>query len=296
MDVEMPRMDGIAALKAIMAKAPTRVLMVSTLTCEGAKATFEALEAGAIDYIPKNISDSSDAQKVFRDELLTKVKQADRSLITVASSTRRPLATAPAAITKSRFSRKVNCVGIGASTGGPVALQEVLSRIPANFPYGIMVTIHMPKAFTGPYAERLNSKCSLEIHEAHDGDILRPGLALVAPGGFHSSIVRQGTHMRVKTELPSAFPSYIYIPSVDLMMHSLAEASNGSTLGVILTGMGNDGFKGMQFLKSKGGITLVQNEATSTIYGMPKACIEGGIADEVLPLEEIGFEIARIAG
>lgn len=296
MDVEMPRMDGIAALKEIMAKAPTRVLMVSTLTCEGAKATFEALEAGAIDYIPKNISDSSEAQKIFREELLAKVKQAGKSIITAGSTSRRAFAPAPVAIAKSRFSRKVSCVGIGASTGGPVALQEVLSRIPANFPYGIMVTIHMPKAFTGPYAERLNSKCSLEIHEAHDGDILRPGLVLVAPGGVHSSIVRQGTNMKVRTELPSAFPNYIYIPSVDLMLHSLAEASNGSMLGVVLTGMGNDGLKGMQFLKSKGGITLVQNEATSTIYGMPKACIDGGVADEVLPLEEIGFEIARIAG
>lgn len=296
MDVEMPRMDGIAALKEIMAKAPTRVLMVSTLTCEGAKATFDALEAGAVDYIPKNISDSSDAQKIFRDELLAKVKQACKSTITVGTSIKRTFSTAPTSIAKSRFSRKVSCVGIGASTGGPVALQEVLSRIPANFPFGIMVTIHMPKAFTGPYAERLNSKCSLEIHEAHDGEILRPGLALVAPGGLHSSIVRQGAQMKVKTELPSAFPNYIYIPSVDLMMHSLADVSNGAMLGVILTGMGNDGLKGMQFLKSKGGITLVQNEATSTIYGMPKACIDGGIADEVLPLEEIGFEIARIAG
>ncbi|ACM22169.1 protein glutamate methylesterase CheB associated with MCPs of classes 40H and 40+24H, response receiver domain-containing [Geotalea daltonii FRC-32] len=296
MDVEMPRMDGIAALKQIMAKAPTRVLMVSTLTCEGAKATFEALEAGAIDYIPKNISDSSEAQKVFREELLNKVKQAGSSLVQFGTSVKRSIVPSPAAITKSRFSKRVNCVGIGASTGGPVALQEVLSRIPANFPFGIMVAIHMPKAFTGPYAERLNAKCSLEIHEAKDGDILRPGLVLIAPGGRHTSIIRQGAGLTVKTDPTTLFPQYLYIPSVDQMMHSLAEASNGSMLGVVLTGMGSDGFKGMQFLKTRGGVTLVQDEATSTIYGMPKACIDGGVADEVLPLEQIGFEIARIAG
>ncbi|WP_243372904.1 chemotaxis response regulator protein-glutamate methylesterase [Geotalea sp. SG265] len=295
MDVEMPRMDGIAALKQIMAKAPTRVLMVSTLTCEGAKATFEALEAGAIDYIPKNISDSAEAQSIFREELLVKVKLAGSSLIPMGTGIRRTALTSPAAIKKSLFSRKVNCVGIGASTGGPVALQEVLSRIPANFPFGIMVAIHMPKAFTGPYAERLNARCSLEIREAKDGDLLRPGQVLVAPGGRHTTLVRQGAGLMVKTDPTTAFPQYLYIPSVDQMMHSLAEASNGSMLGVVLTGMGSDGFKGMQFLKNKGGITLVQDETTSTIYGMPKACIEGGVADEVLPLDQIGFEIARIA-
>lgn len=299
MDIEMPRLDGIAALKQIMVKAPTRVLMVSTLTNEGARATFDALEAGAVDYIPKNVTDSVDAQKVFREELLRKIKEA------VASHTGRkpsitPIRPAPpltSRIAKSRFTQhKVNYVGIGASTGGPVALQEVLSRIPANFPYGIMVAIHMPKAFTGPYAERLNAKCSISIKEAVDGDVLKPGQVLVAPGGRHTSIVRHGFGLAVKTHPPIDYPKYVYVPSVDLMMTSLAEACNGSMLGVILTGMGSDGFKGMQFLKSKGGITIAQDEATSTIYGMPKSCVEGGVADEVLPLDEIGFEIARVAG
>lgn len=298
MDVEMPRMDGIAALKQIMAKAPTRVLMVSTLTCEGAKATFEALEAGAIDFIPKNISDSVDAQKTFRTDLLFKVKEAAGSIIqTDRPSSKRISVASPAPVIKSRFSHhKVNCVGIGASTGGPVALQEVLSRIPANFPFGIIVAIHMPKAFTGPYAERLNAKCSLDIREASDGEVLKPGQVLIAPGGMHTALVRHGAGFSVKTMPTSTYPQYIYVPSVDLMMQSLADASNGSMLGVILTGMGSDGFKGMQHLKNRGGITLVQNEASSTIYGMPRACVEGGVADEVLPLDQIGFEIARIAG
>ncbi|MGD0586212.1 MAG: chemotaxis response regulator protein-glutamate methylesterase [Oryzomonas sp.] len=304
MDVEMPRMDGIAALRQIMAKAPTRVLMVSTLTNEGAKATFEALDAGAIDYIPKNVTDSAEAQNIFREELMRKVREAGKSRFghTMTPSVARPGVVAPAVTplrrpTASRFTgKKINYVGIGASTGGPVALQEVLSRIPVNFPYGIIVGIHMPKAFTGPYADRLNAKCSMNIREAVDGDVLKPGLALIAPGGMHTTLVRHGASVMVKTVPTSAYPQYVYIPSVDLMISSLAEATNGSMLGVILTGMGNDGFKGMQLLKNKGGVTIVQDEATSTIYGMPRACVEGGVADEVLPLGQIGFEISKFVG
>lgn len=302
MDIEMPRMDGIAALKQIMAKAPTKVIMVSTLTNEGAKATFEALDSGAIDYIPKNVTDSSDAQNIFRQELLRKIKEAVRSRFsrpggTLSPSIRPASATAATAAqrpTASKFTgKKIQYVGIGASTGGPVALQEVLSRIPVNFPYGVMVGIHMPKAFTGPYAERLNAKCSMTIREAVEGDILKPGLALVAPGGMHTTLVRHAGNLVVRILPTSNYPQYVYIPSVDLMISSMAEASNGSMLGVILTGMGNDGFKGMQLLKQKGGLTIAQDEATSTIYGMPKACVDGGVADEVLPLGQIGFEISK---
>ncbi len=301
MDIEMPRMDGISALKQIMAKAPTKVIMVSTLTNEGAKATFEALDAGAIDYIPKNVTDSTDAQNIFRQELLHKMKDAVRSRFSrpfggPASSIRPVTAAAapPQRPTSSKFSgKKIQYVGIGASTGGPVALQEVLSRIPVNFPYGVMVGIHMPKAFTGPYADRLNAKCSMTIREAVDGDVLKPGLALIAPGGMHTSLVKQGANIVVKLKPTSDYPQYVYIPSVDLMLSSMAEATGGSMLGVILTGMGNDGFKGMQLLKQKGGLTIAQDEATSTIYGMPKACVDGGVADEVLPLGQIGFEISK---
>lgn len=300
MDIEMPRMDGIAALRQIMAKAPTKVIMVSTLTNEGAKSTFEALDAGAIDYIPKNVTDSADAQKIFREELLSKVKGAIRSRFggSVAAIQARP-AIAPQVhrpVSSRLGSKKISYVGIGASTGGPVALQEVLSRIPVSFPYGIMVGIHMPKAFTGPYADRLNAKCSMNIREAVDGDVLKPGTVLIAPGGMHTTLVRQGGNIVVKVVPTSAYPQYVYIPSVDLLISTMAEATNGSMLGVILTGMGSDGFKGMQILKGKGGVTIAQDEATSTIYGMPKACVDGGVADEVLPLGQIGFEIAKFAG
>ena len=295
MDVEMPRMDGIAALKQIMAKQPTRVLMVSTLTCEGARSTFEALDAGAIDYVPKNVSDNKDAQRSFQEALLAKVMEASKSMVRKVIGVERPRILRPSEVRPSRFAqRRISAVGIGASTGGPVALQEVLSRIPVNFPHGIVVAIHMPKAFTGPYADRLNSKCSLSIREGADGDIVKGGEVLIAPGGRHSSLVRQGNNIVLRTAPTVDYPNYIYIPSVDLMLTSLCDASGGSMLGVILTGMGNDGFKGMQHLKGKGGVTLVQNEETSTIYGMPRACIEGRVADVILPLDQIGFEIGKI--
>jgi two-component system, chemotaxis family, protein-glutamate methylesterase/glutaminase len=296
MDVEMPVLDGISALKQIMAQQPTRIIMISTLTNEGAKATFEALEAGAVDYIPKNITDSTIAQNIFREEILRKVKGAVRSGGTRKLILPSRQASVVKRVTDAKIPKtRLNYVAIGASTGGPVALQEVLSRIPVNFPYGIMVVIHMPKAFTGPYADRLNAKCSLSIKEAADGDTLKPGTALIAPGGTHTLLARRAGGITVQTAPTSEYPKYSYVPSVDLMMSSLADACGGAMLGVILTGMGNDGLKGMQHLKSKGGITTAQDEATSTIYGMPRAVIEAGIADVVLPLDQIGFEIAKLA-
>ena len=292
MDVEMPRMDGITALRQIMAIAPaTRVIMLSSLTQEGAKTTFEALVAGAFDYIPKS------AVGGFEAEIVAKVRESVRSRFGpgIAPLPRRlPVAPPdrPVVVAASK-GKQIDCVGIGASTGGPIALQEVLSRLPADFPCGILVAVHMPKAFTQPYAERLNAKCAITVREAAEGDLLRPGTALIAPGGMHATLVRQRGGLMVKTLSVDTHPQHVFVPSVDLMLTSMAEASGGSMLGVILTGMGNDGFKGMQVVKQKGGTTIVQDEATSIIYGMPKVCVEGGVADVVLPLERIGAEIVR---
>jgi two-component system, chemotaxis family, protein-glutamate methylesterase/glutaminase len=298
MDVEMPVMDGIAALKEIMSISPTRVIMVSTLTKEGATATFDALESGAVDYVSKSASDSGVEHNQFREELLLKIKAA-----AVTNFTRRAAAVSPSVrvqpVESQRnrtLSVKSEFVAIGASTGGPVALQEVLSRIPAAFSQAIMVVIHMPKAFTGPFSERLNNKCALPVKEAADGDLLLPGRVLVAPGGRHLTLQRKGTGIVVQTFPVENYPRYVYVPSIDLMMTSLSDACKGPMVGVILTGMGNDGLCGMRHIKEKGGMTVVQDKATSTIYGMPKACIEAGIADEVLPLDRIGAELGKIAG
>jgi two-component system chemotaxis response regulator CheB len=291
LDVEMPRMDGISALRQIMAKVPTtRVIMLSNMTYQGAKTTFDALDAGAFSFVPKIASNG------FEAEIVKKVKEAALSRRMAAGMPQRSLVSAPPVSAFSLKGKKINSVGIGASTGGPIALQEVLSRVPANFPYGIVVAIHMPKAFTNAFAERLNGISAITVKEAADGDLLRPGVALVAPGGMHVTLVRQGGGIMVKTHPVETYPQHFYIPSVDLMLSSLAEASGGTSLGVILTGMGNDGFKGMQQVKQKGGVTIVQDQETSTIYGMPKVCIEGGVADFILPLTHIGPRIAELAG
>ena len=299
MDVEMPVMDGLTALKEIMRSSPTRVIMVSTLTREGAAATFDALELGAVDYVSKSAAESGAEHNAFREELLLKVKGAITHIL--GSVSRQAPRPTPVRIQSGETARpriqaaRPEYIAIGASTGGPVAIQEVLSHIPANFNRGIMVVIHMPKAFTGPFAERINAKCPLPVKEAADGDILLPGHVLIAPGGQHITMQRKAAGIAVQTVPIDSHPRYVYIPSIDLMMTSLVEVSKGPLLGVILTGMGNDGLKGMQQIKEKGGITLVQDKATSTIYGMPKACADAGIADEILPLERIGAEIGRIA-
>jgi two-component system, chemotaxis family, protein-glutamate methylesterase/glutaminase len=297
MDVEMPVMDGISALKEIMSTQPTRVIMVSTLTKEGATATFDALESGAVDYVSKSTADSGVEHNHFREELLLKIKTA-----TATSFARKNAAVSPCTRKQSietcrhrPLSMKSEFVGIGASTGGPVAIQEVLSRLPATFNQAIIVVIHMPKAFTGPFSERLNNKCALPVKEAADGDLLLPGHVLVAPGGRHMTLQRKGGGIVVQTVPVENFPKYVYVPSIDLMMTSLSDACKGPMVGVILTGMGNDGLSGMRHIKEKGGMTLVQDKATSTIYGMPKACVEAGIADAVLPLDQIGAELGRIA-
>lgn len=298
MDVEMPTMNGISAVRQIMSATPTRVIMVSSHTCEGASATFEALEAGAIDYVPKYSLDSPGAKEQFRIDLLRKIKEAAQAILV----RNRPLCPLPAAVpvvekvSSAKQSRRIKYIGIGASTGGPTAVLEVLSRLPASFSPAIMVAIHMPQAFTESYAERLNNKCRLLVREAVDGDILRPGQILIAPGGKHTTLVRRPEGVTVRLSPTSEYPRNLYVPSVDLMLSSLAEAASGPVFGVILTGMGNDGLKGMQHLKSKGGLTLVQDESSSTIFGMPRACIEGGVADEVLPLGEIGNAIGQLSG
>jgi two-component system chemotaxis response regulator CheB len=289
MDVEMPRMDGIDSVKKIMSLAPTRIIMVSSLTCEGAMATFEALEAGAIDYILKPAAENSIGQAHFKDELLNKVPgTACASMAhTCHSSHVAPTDTATEMVYSVLPKKRIAYIGIGASTGGPVALQEIISCLPVSFACPVIIAVHMPKAFTGPFAERLNAKCKIAVREAQDGDLLKCGMVFIAPGGQHTTLIKSASGIVIKL-CPTSAHQGVYIPSVDLLLSSLAESANGTVLGVILTGMGSDGFKGLQHVKNRGGIALVQDQTTSTVYGMPKACIEGGIADSILPLFKIG--------
>lgn len=319
MDYEMPIMDGISAVREIMQKHPIPVLMFSSLTYEGARITLDALEAGAVDFLPKNFEeiarDGSQLQKILIDRVLDVARSRPASRSQPASpSTRaaqqstpvapaRPAAPERPAVprrqageslqddTPKRTSRRSPArqfavVGIGTSTGGPVALQRVLSALPARFPSPIVLVQHMPASFTPAFAERLNKLCKIEVRQAEDGDILHPGLALLAPGGKQMMIENRGGQPRVRI-LPGD-ERLNYRPCVDVTFGSLARAFPGKTLGVILTGMGSDGKEGCRMMKQSGSPIWSQDERSSVIYGMPMAVAKAGLSDEVLSLEEIG--------
>jgi len=292
MDVEMPRLDGLGALRIIMEKTPVPVIMVSSLTAEGAKETLDALEAGAVDFIPKNLSELSINIVKIKAMLLDKVKQIARKGVVLRK--RRPAgATAVQYVlpaTRSTGERRVGIVAIGSSTGGPRALQEILPLLPKDFPVPIVIAQHMPQNFTGPFAERLNQLSQITVREAKAGDQLKPGLALLAPGGSHMRIERKRSLETVVT-LGENRDDLIYRPSVDELMLSVSECFPGRALGVILTGMGNDGVKGLTVLKHGGGRIFAQNEESCVVYGMPKAVVDAGIADKVLAIEEMVGEI-----
>ncbi|MBI5575310.1 MAG: chemotaxis response regulator protein-glutamate methylesterase [Deltaproteobacteria bacterium] len=295
MDVEMPRMDGIEALRRIMASNPVPVIMVSSLTMAGAKATLEALEIGAVDFIPKNLSDLSINIVNIREILLEKVKQIGRRRIVPPRrfTAVRPEASPPRPDPSGyRIERRIGIVAIGTSTGGPKALQEVLPKLPKEFPVPVVVVQHMPPAFTGPFAERLNELCRVSVKEAEEGESLKPGVVFVAPGRGHMSI-RKGRTGECVVSVSENRPDLIYRPSADVMLASVAEVFPGRALGVILTGMGNDGEKGMRAIKSGGGRTIAEDESTCVVYGMSRSVVEAGLADKVVPLQEVAGEIVN---
>lgn len=294
MDIEMPKMDGLTALKQIMAKNPVPVIMISSLTSEGAKATLDALEFGAVDFIPKNLSDLSVNIIKIRGILIDKVKQIARKKIVPpaahTSATQKIRETSPGIPPVITAGRRMGVVSIGTSTGGPKALHAILPKMPKDFPVPIIIAQHMPPAFTGPFADRLNQICQIAVKEAEEGEPIKPGVAIIAPGRGHMRIKRQRAIETVVT-ISDNRDEYIYRPSVDALMFSVAECFPGRALGVILTGMGNDGLKGLIALKKTGGRIFAQNEETCIVYGMPKAVVEAGIADKVLSIEEMAGEI-----
>ncbi|MEW6417070.1 MAG: chemotaxis response regulator protein-glutamate methylesterase [Nitrospirota bacterium] len=294
MDVEMPKMDGLTALKQIMEKNPLPVIMVSSLTSEGAKVTLDALDLGAVDFIPKNLSDLSINIVKIKEILINKVKQISkkgvlrRHLRNVADH--KTFEMPRGMPIRATGERRIAVVSIGTSTGGPKALQDIIPKLPKDFPVPILIAQHMPPNFTKPFAERLDQLSQITVKEAEEGEPLKPGVALIAPGKGNMRALRiRGIETIVR--ISENKEEFIYIPSVDALMASVAEYFPERALGVILTGMGNDGLKGLITLKKSGGRILAQNEETCIIYGMPKAVIEAGIADKVLPLEEMAGEI-----
>lgn len=296
MDVEMPRMDGITALKHIMEKTPVPVIMVSSLTVDGAKVTLDALDLGAMDFIPKNLSDLSINIVKIREMLIDKIKQIakrgvpKRLISKPTTSSAKPSEPPPVIPMRITGERKAGILAIGTSTGGPKALQDIIPKLPKNFPVPIVIAQHMPPNFTGPFAERLNQLSQIEVKEAKDGDMLKPGVAYIAPGRGHMRVKRL-RGIEVGVTISEGKEDFIYRPSVDALMSSVAEVYPGRALGVILTGMGNDGLKGMMQMKKTGSRIFAQNEETCVVYGMPKAVVDAGIADKVLSIDEMAGEI-----
>lgn len=296
MDIEMPVMDGISAVRRIMAARPTPILMFSSLTHEGAQATLDALDAGAMDFLPKNFEEISR----HRDEVARLLCRRVHSLGLRGRRPSRPAAAPAAAPAASpahhppaRALRPGNLevVAIGASTGGPVALQQVLTALGGDFPWPVLLIQHMPASFTGAFAERLDQQCAIRVKEAADGDALERGLALLAPGGKQMVLARRGA--RVVVRIQDSAPEQHYRPSVDVTFRSIAEIYPGRALAIVLTGMGADGREGARRLKQGGSTVWAQDEATSVIYGMPAAVAEAGLADRILPLPDIGRSLAE---
>lgn len=293
MDVEMPRMNGLEATEAIMDKQPTPIIMLSSITKEGAKATFEALDRGAADYISKNLVTSGLDLMKIQTELIGKVKAVarKRSVISGLKPFKKP---EPLVMPRKSFATlKTAFIAIGASTGGPRALQQVLSHIPSEVTTPFLVSVHMPGAFTGAFAERLNELCKLSVKEAENGESIKAGCILLCPGGRQTRIKKRGL-TEFSIHIDDEPVSALYKPSVDVSMISVAECYPGRSLGVILTGMGHDGREGMRKIKEKGGKTLTQSEETCTVYGMPKAVVDAGLADKIVPLDKIAAEIVNM--
>ena len=288
MDVEMPEMNGIDALREIMATVKTPVLMVSTLTEAGAKTTIEALELGAVDFIPKAFGDKE--RSIFRGgETLHEKLLAAAGVSSVGAAAPAPKPITP--ITPARGPKPTRvaakAVVIGSSTGGPKALQVVLRALPKNLPVPVLVAQHMPAQFTLALANRLNETCAIEVAEAKAGDMPVPGKAYIAQGGMNMRLMPDGIH------IDEDKGESVYHPSVDVLADSVRAVHGNQVLAVMLTGMGNDGTRAYVELKRAGAYVLAQDAATSVVYGMPKAVYEAGAVDEVLSLDEIG---ARVAG
>lgn len=303
MDVNMPVMDGITALRRIMQEAPTPVLMLSSLTTEGAEETMEALSLGAVDYITKP---ADIAFTLASKDLIDKVKTAYtvklkavagvnvaaekfRRLISDLSGETAPW---PAKLPAGPRIGNKELVAIAASTGGPVALQLVLRNLPSTIPVGLVIVQHIAEGFSQALAERLNAVSPLEVRISEGQELVRPGLGLLAPAGQHLTVTR--LNGKLYTALSDAPADTAHRPSADVLFASVAQTCGARACAVIMTGMGNDGARGIKEIRDKGGATIAQDEATSVIFGMPKAAIKGGGIDIVAPLEKIPGEIMQV--
>ncbi|HEC97364.1 MAG TPA: chemotaxis response regulator protein-glutamate methylesterase [Nitrospirae bacterium] len=292
LDLEMPEMDGFSFLRWLMRESPTPVIMVSSHS--DTKTVFKALELGAVDFIAKPTRKASLELQNIENDLLAKIRNIDasslnklnRNLLSIPA--KRPLDKVPT------FSCKLpdRIVAIGASTGGPQALQLILTGMPENFPAPIVISQHMPGGFTGSFSERLNRLSAIRVKEAEDDEPLEPGKALICPGGCHL-LLKTGSD-RIYTRLKNADDNDRYVPSINLMMESVAEIFKDMTLGIVLTGMGNDGTRGMVEIFRRGGYTITESEETAVVFGMPREVINAGVAQRILPLRDVSSELIKV--
>lgn len=285
LDVEMPRMDGVEFLRRLMPQYPIPVVMVSALTQQGKQITLEALEAGAVDFVTKPSTDVARGLSVMLLELRTKIKIASTANVSRFKERREALfscrvLTAPKSLAES--TDKV--IAIGASTGGTEAIREVITRYPAATP-GVVIVQHMPSGFTKMFAERLNELCAMQVKEAETGDRVMPGRILIAPGEKQMRVRRSGGIYEVDCRPGEKVSGHC--PSVDVLMHSVAEQVGANAVGVMLTGMGRDGAEGMLAMRKAGAKTMAQDEASSVVFGMPKEAFENGGAERLIPLNRI---------
>ena len=289
LDIEMPRLDGLAFLEKIMRLRPMPVVMVSTLTQKGADVTLKALEMGAVDFIGKPTLDVEQGWDQMRDELTTKVKAAARASVQARGRSAAPIAKVKPG---PGFRGSNRIVAIGASTGGVEALKEVVCALPADGP-AILIAQHMPPSFTERFAERLNGMSAMSIMEAKDGRTVMPGHVYIAPGDKHLMLSRSGAKFNCKVNAGPLVNGHM--PSVDVLFESVAAAAGQNALGVILTGMGKDGAEGMRQMRRSGAKTVCQDEASSLIYGMPKAAKAVGAVQHELSIGKIAGFIAENA-
>lgn len=292
LDFEMPEMDGFTFLRWLMKERPTPVIMVSSHA--DSKTLFKALDLGAVDFIAKPTRRVSIELQTIGKDLIRKVRGIKNIRMDILSKNLELLesdeiAEMPGVREKSH---SIDIVAIGSSTGGPAALQIILTRLPADFNAATVISQHMPKGFTGPLSERLNKMSQLKIKEAEDNDHIKKGTVYICPGGFHLGVVEK--NQKLVIALKEGRLTHKYTPSVDYMMTSVAEHYGSSAMGVILTGMGNDGKDGMLEIKTKGGYTIAEAESSAVVFGMPAEAIKNNAVKTILPLSEIPSEIIRV--
>jgi two-component system chemotaxis response regulator CheB len=292
LDVEMPRMNGVEFLRRLMPQYPIPVIMVSSLTKKGTRIAIESMEAGAIDFVTKPSADLGHGLKNMLIELCTKIKIASTANVSHWKEKRVQLPSEQRILPVKEFKNGAGkIIAIGASTGGIEAITEIVTRFPAETP-GVVIVQHMPPIFTTMFADRLNSKSAMLVKEAENGDMIKPGMVLVAPGDKHLRVEKSGSGFQAKVSVDDKVCGHR--PSVEVLMQSMAMHVGSNSIGIMLSGMGNDGANGMLAMRQAGARTIAQDEATSVVFGMPKEANKSGGAECLMPLQKIAAEVIRL--